>query len=104
MRGSGPFLRVCLGSSVISESTPSREHAPPTKVPTGQDLRPGGAAARRNPAALYVMLYAIHIDLAPVVLGRGIRLFDHLTKPIDLLVTEASGNPHVTHLTYRVIK
>jgi dihydrofolate reductase len=50
------------------------------------------------------LLDAIHIDLVPVVLGRGIRLFDHLTKPVELLVTEASGNPHVTHLTYRVIK
>lgn len=37
-------------------------------------------------------------------LGRGIRLFDRLTKPIELLVTEASGNPHVTHITYRVTK
>jgi dihydrofolate reductase len=50
------------------------------------------------------LLDAIHIDLAPVVLGRGIRLFDHLTEPVELLVTEASGNPHVTHITYRVIK
>jgi dihydrofolate reductase len=50
------------------------------------------------------LLDAIHIDLVPVVMGRGIRLFDHLTTPIELLVTEASGNPHVTHLTYRVIK
>lgn len=49
------------------------------------------------------LLDAIHIDLAPVVLGRGIRLFDNLTKPIELLVTEASGNPHVTHITYRVV-
>lgn len=49
-------------------------------------------------------LDAIHIDLVPVVLGRGIRLFDHLTTPIELLVTEAAGNPHVTHGTYRVIK
>jgi dihydrofolate reductase len=49
------------------------------------------------------LLDAIHIDLAPVVLGRGIRLFDHLTTPVELLVTEASGNPHVTHLTYQVI-
>jgi hypothetical protein len=46
------------------------------------------------------LLDAIHIDLAPVVLGRGIRLFDHLTGPVELLVTEASGNPHVTHITY----
>jgi dihydrofolate reductase len=50
------------------------------------------------------LLDAIHINLAPVVLGRGIRLFDHLTRPVELLVTEASGNPHVTHITYRVIK
>ena len=50
------------------------------------------------------LLDAIHIDLAPVVLGRGIRLFDHLTGPVELLITEASGNPHVTHITYQVIK
>jgi dihydrofolate reductase len=50
------------------------------------------------------LLDAIHIDLAPVVLGRGIRLFDHLTRPVELLITEASGNPHVTHITYQVIK
>ncbi|MBV9856856.1 MAG: dihydrofolate reductase family protein [Streptosporangiaceae bacterium] len=50
------------------------------------------------------LLDAIHIDLVPVVLGHGIRLFDHLTKPVELLVTEASGNPHVTHITYRIIK
>lgn len=49
------------------------------------------------------LLDAIQIDLVPVVLGAGIRLFDHLTKPIELLVTEATGNPHVTHITYNVI-
>lgn len=50
------------------------------------------------------LLDEIHIDLAPVVLGDGIRLFDHLREPIELVVTEVSGNPHVTHLTYRVVK
>jgi dihydrofolate reductase len=50
------------------------------------------------------LLDAIHIDLAPVVLGRGIRLFDHLTRPVELLVTEASGNPRVTHITYQVTR
>jgi dihydrofolate reductase len=49
------------------------------------------------------LLDAIHIDLVPVVLGAGVRLFDHLTKPIEFLVAEASGNPHVTHITYQVI-
>ena len=50
------------------------------------------------------LLDAIHIDLTPVVLGRGIRLFERLSGPVELLVTQASGNPHVTHLTYQVIK
>ncbi len=50
------------------------------------------------------LLDAIHIDLVPVVLKSGIRLFDHLTRPVELLVTEASGSPHVTHITYRVIR
>ena len=40
VRGPDPFLRVCLGSSVISESTPSREHAPRTKVPADRTFGP----------------------------------------------------------------
>ena len=51
------------------------------------------------------LLDEIHIDLVPVLLGVGVRLFDHLNvAPIRLetpTVAEAAG---VTHLTYRVIK
>ena len=51
------------------------------------------------------LLDEIHIDLVPVLLGTGVRLFDHLNvAPIRLetpTVAEAAG---VTHLTYRVIK
>jgi dihydrofolate reductase len=47
----------------------------------------------------------IHVDLVPVLLGDGVRLFDDLgTGPIELestQVVEASG---VTHLTFRVVK
>ena len=47
----------------------------------------------------------IHIDLVPVLLGEGIRMFDHLgSDQIKLetpAVVEAAG---VTHLTYRIIK
>jgi len=51
------------------------------------------------------LLDEIHIDLVPVVLGDGIRLFDHLgIEPIELEIKEASGTPHITHLTYRVVK
>lgn len=51
------------------------------------------------------LLDEIGIDLVPVLLGGGVRLFEHLgIEPIELertSVTEASG---VTHLTFRVVK
>ena len=47
----------------------------------------------------------IHVDVAPILIGEGVSLFDHLrTGPINL---ECIGNvqtPHVTHLGFRVIK
>jgi len=63
-----------------------------------------GAPSVTQPCLQLGLLDALHIDLVPVVLGRGIRLFDHLTTPVELLVTEASGDPHVTHITYRVVR
>jgi hypothetical protein len=36
--------------------------------------------------------------------GPGAPGQENLAKPVELLVTGASGNPHVTHITYRVIK
>lgn len=47
----------------------------------------------------------IHIDVAPVLLGRGVRLFDHLgTGPIELESIRAIEAPGVTHLGFRVVK
>ena len=47
----------------------------------------------------------IHVDIAPMLLGDGISLFDHLgSGPINM---ECIGNvqaPGVTHLGFRVIK
>ncbi len=50
------------------------------------------------------LLDEIHIDLVPVVLGGGIRLFEDCPAPIHLEVMAASGTPMVTHLTYRVVR
>jgi dihydrofolate reductase len=51
------------------------------------------------------LLDEIHIDLAPVVLGDGVRLFEQPgLGPIELELIEASGARHVTHLTYRVVR
>lgn len=47
----------------------------------------------------------IHIDVAPLLLGKGVRLFDHLEiKPIELERIHAIEAPGVTHLGYRIVK
>jgi dihydrofolate reductase len=47
----------------------------------------------------------IYIDVAPVLLGSGVRLFDNLgTEPIELESIRAVEAPGVTHLGFRVVK
>lgn len=47
----------------------------------------------------------IHVDVAPLLLGKGVRLFEHLmTVPIELECLRVVGAPGVTHLGFRVVK
>ena len=51
------------------------------------------------------LLDEIQIDLVPVLLGAGVRLFDNLgAVPIDLECTQVVAAPGVTHLRFRVVK
>ncbi len=51
------------------------------------------------------LLDEIHLDLVPVLLGGGVRLFDHQgAEPIALESTRVIEGAGVTHLTFRVIK
>jgi dihydrofolate reductase len=51
------------------------------------------------------LLDEIHIDLVPVLLGDGIRLFEHLgAVPLELERTQVVEAPGVTHLTFRIVK
>jgi dihydrofolate reductase len=51
------------------------------------------------------LLDNIHIDLVPILLGDGIRLFDHLgAAPIELESTGVIKTPDVTHLDFRIVK
>jgi dihydrofolate reductase len=51
------------------------------------------------------LLDEIQIHLVPVLLGSGVRLFDHLdTENIDLEIIRVVDSPGVTHLRYRVVR
>src|SRR5687767_9382916 len=51
------------------------------------------------------LLDEIHVDLVPVLLGDGVRLFDHLgTEPMELESPRVIEGAGVTHLTYRIVK
>lgn len=64
----------------------------------------GGADIMRQCLKLG-LLDEIGIDLVPVLLGSGVRLFEHLgIEPIELEPTGVTEAPGVTHLTFRVVK
>jgi len=64
-----------------------------------------GAASIAQQCINAGFLDEIQIHLAPVLLGNGIRLFDHLaTEPIELESTRVLDAPGVTHLRFRVAK
>jgi len=47
----------------------------------------------------------IHLDVAPLLLGKGVRLFDHLDiDPIELERLRVVAAPGVTHMGFRVVK
>ena len=64
-----------------------------------------GAASIAQQCIRARLLDEVHVNLAPVLLGGGVRLFEHLgTTPIDLESTRVIEAPGVTHLTFRVVK
>ncbi len=46
----------------------------------------------------------IHVDVVPLLLGKGVRLFDNLAGPIELEGLRAIEAPGVTHCGFRVVK
>ena len=63
-----------------------------------------GAASIAQQCIRAGLLDEVHINLVPVLLGGGVRLFEHLgTTPIELESTRVIEAPGVTHLTFRVV-
>jgi dihydrofolate reductase len=71
----------------------------------GKDVALGGGA---NVAQQYLsagLIDEMQIHIAPVLLGRGVRLFDNLgPEHVELECTRTIHSPAATHLRYRVVK
>jgi dihydrofolate reductase len=51
------------------------------------------------------LLDEIHLQIAPLLLGRGRQLFEHLgSEPIELERVKVIESPYVTHLHFRIRK
>ncbi len=51
------------------------------------------------------LLDEFHMNIANVLLGEGVRLFDHIgSQPIHLERLRAMETPGATHISYRVLK
>ena len=47
----------------------------------------------------------IYIQLVPVLLGNGIRLFENFgAAPLELVCDRAVNSPHITHLKFKIAK
>ncbi len=63
----------------------------------------GGDIVRQCLAA--GLLDQIEIDLVPILLGEGVRLFDGLgADPVEVELTRIVEAPGVTHLSFRVVR
>jgi dihydrofolate reductase len=70
----------------------------------GKDVAVGAASIAQQ-CIRAGLLDEIVIDLVPVLLGGGVRLFEHLgSEPIELERTRIIDTPDVTHLIFSVIK
>jgi dihydrofolate reductase len=64
-----------------------------------------GAASLVQQSLSAGLLDEVHVDIVPVLLGGGVRMFDNLgPEHIELERTEIIEAPDVTHMTFRVVK
>jgi dihydrofolate reductase len=70
-----------------------------------KDVRIAGGANTVQQFIEAELVDDIQIHLTPVLLGDGVRLFEHIDpKCIELERTRVIDSPKVTHLRYRIVK
>jgi dihydrofolate reductase len=69
----------------------------------GGDIRIAGGASTIRQAFAAGVLDEITLDVGPVLLGSGERLFDGVDDP-GLQLVDATHSPYATHIHYRVVR
>ena len=69
-----------------------------------RDVRISGGADTIRQALRAGVVDELHLHLAPVLLGEGVRLFDGGRGLPDVEIMAVRPSPHVTHLSYRVVR
>jgi len=98
--------KVTKGATTFTFVTEGIESAVTQAKATAGDKNVGVMGANTAQQCLQAgLLDEIQIHLVPVLLGEGIRLFEHIgTEHIELKSTRVIESPGVTHLWFRVVK
>ena len=73
----------------------------PGRLPDGQDVRIGGGATMIRDFLAAGLVDHMHIVVVPILLGRGVRLWDGLESLENDYEVEAVSSPSgVTHVTF----
>src|SRR5262249_29251988 len=67
----------------------------------GKDVRVAGGAEAAQQYLAAGLLAQLDLHIAPLLLGDGVRLFDHQPGPGELELERVIASPRVTHLRYR---
>jgi dihydrofolate reductase len=96
LEAGSPFIFVTDGVNSAIEKA--------KKTADGKNVLVGGSKVAQQ-CIKAGLLDEINIDLVPVLLGDGIRLFDNLgPEPFELEIMRVLEAPGVTHLKYRIVK
>src|SRR5581483_11969249 len=94
MQGDTTFTFVTGGIESAIEQARSAAGDRDVLVAGGADVAQQAVAAR--------LVHELQIHVAPLLLGDGVRLFDHFDAPIGLAPAEVATGPIAAHLTYRI--
>lgn len=69
-----------------------------------KDVSVAGGASTAQQLLAAGLLDEVQIHVVPLLLGNGIRLFDHRAREVVLEKTRVIDSPKVTHLRFRVVR